>query len=574
MKPKELAEKYFGEHKLAGSEVRPKYCPFCGGGKSHDTYTFSMHVDTGAYNCKRGSCSVSGAYVQLMKHYGMDVSRAFELQKPAPKTYTPPKVTAAHVSNKVEKYLAGRGFSKKTIDYWGLKESGGNILFPYYENQKLVMVKYRKPHDNHGDGRKAWREKGGKDVLWGMDKCDPQKMLIITEGEYDAMAVTEAGIDNVVSVSGGADDFNCIENCWEWLGQFKAVYIWPDNDQPGQEMCRKLISKLGAYRCYVVNSEEKDANETLLKRGKEQIWEYLENAQEVPIAGLIRLADVKPFEFKDLGRVRSSISGVNQVVGGYMYGMLSVWTGVNSSGKSTMLGQELVDAVDQGYRVCAYSGELPAYIYRYWIDLQAAGPLNLIGEYDDYKEANVMRVRSDCREAIREWYKDMFFLYDSLGGVSDKDLFEVFDYTARRYGCKIFLVDNLMLMTFAESDKDFYMRQSAFVKKLKKFALQHDCHVHLVAHPRKTSGRLTKMDVMGSGDITNIADNVLSQHRVPTPEIEAEGCHAYLDIFKNRFSGRQDVSVALLFDEPSKRFYREQEPRLRIKAYGWERRAK
>jgi len=42
------------------------------------------------------------------------------------------------------------------------------------------------------------------------------------------------------------------------------------------------------------------------------------------------------------------------------WAFLSVWTGGSGDGKSTFLGQELLTAINHGFNVCAYSGELPA----------------------------------------------------------------------------------------------------------------------------------------------------------------------------------------------------------------------
>ena len=569
MKPIELAQRYLGEHKIVGYEIKPKLCPFCkGGNNGKDTYTFALNIDTGAWNCLRGSCMVSGSFNQLLKEFG-EAERNYETYKAPKITYTAPKVDTTALSDQAKSYLAKRGFSAETLEFWGITESKGNIVFPYYEGGKLVLVKYRKPEKYSGNGQKAWREEGGKAVFWGMDKCDSKLPLHIVEGEYDAMALTEAGVDNVVSVPSGASDLSCVENCWDWLQKFKQVVIWPDKDEAGQGMCRNLINKLGAWRCSVVKSDYKDANEALHFGGADGICLALIEAQEVPMAGLLRLADVKTFDIKNIERVRSSIRTINKYVGGYMMGMLSVWTGINSSGKSTFLGQELLEAVQHGHKVCVYSGEMPMPIFRYWVDLQAAGPDNVEGERDEIRDTDVMRVKKECVEPIRRWYRDKFFVYDSLGGVTDKNLLEVFQYASMRYGCKVFLVDNLMMMVMAEGDKDFYRRQSEFTKTLKNFAVNYDCHVHLVAHPRKTQGRPEKSDVMGSGDITNIADNVFSVYRVPEKEQAEEKCHNIVDIFKDRFTGSQGKAAALLFDEGCKRFYMETERGLRMRKYGW-----
>ena len=67
------------------------------------------------------------------------------------------------------------------------------------------------------------------------------------------------------------------------------------------------------------------------------------------------------------------------------------------------------------------------------------------------------------QKRIDEWWKGKFFLYDNrLASASDEDsILSVFEYTARRYGCCVFLVDNLMTARFSTSaDRDFYRAQS------------------------------------------------------------------------------------------------------------------
>lgn len=54
-------------------------------------------------------------------------------------------------------------------------------------------------------------EPGGKLVLWGMDNCDINFPLIITEGEMDALTLDECGIPNVVSLPNGVNGLDCID---------------------------------------------------------------------------------------------------------------------------------------------------------------------------------------------------------------------------------------------------------------------------------------------------------------------------------------------------------------------------
>jgi len=558
MQPSEFAAKYFHEYKQRGIEAIPLYCPFCKGGERGDKHSFALNLETGAFNCKRGSCGAEGSFTQLLKEYGEMSEQSFEFRPRPKKSYKKPKTETSDPSSKVENYLEKRLISKSTWQRRGVKESSGNIVFPYYQDGELVLNKFRKPEKYNGKGPKMWREEGGKPVFWGMDDCDPVKPLVIVEGEFDALALDEAGVENVVSVPSGAEDLTCIDECWDWLQQFKKIIIWPDSDQSGQDMCRKLIAKLGAWRCYVVPCEEyKDPNECLFKVGPDETRMLCYAAKEVPISGLLRLADVQPFQWENLVRVKSTIQSINSIIGGYIMGQTSIWTGINASGKSTFLGQELLGAVDQGYSVCAYSGELPGAVFRYWIDLQAAGSDNISVKLDEIKGDYVCYLRKEVSSRIREWYRDRFFLYDSFGGTEHDDLLKVFEYAAMRYDCKIFLVDNLMTSIYASGDRDYYRKQSNFIGKIVEFAHKHSVHVHIVAHPRKNEGRLSKMDVLGSSEITNRVDNVFAMHRVTEEEAEkgTYSSDAVLDIFKNRFLGQQEKAVALNFEPKSKRFY-------------------
>ena len=557
---------YLKPYKQAGDEVIPDLCPFCKGGEHRDKNTFAYNVRSGLYNCKRGTCNRSGNAKDLRAHFG--IRDGMEIFVPSKKTFVKPKAVLQQAMGEVEVYLQRRGISKETWESRGVGSSGGKITFPYHdETGELVMVKFREPKK----GGKWIREPGGKPVFWGMDQCK-EPYIIITEGEFDALAVIEAGDPQVVSMPSGAGDITCLEHCWTWLESKSKVIIWPDQDQPGQDLCRKLIARLGEHRCYVITAELtegcKDANEVLYKLGKEKVLSCIAAAVEVPVSGLIRVADIKPFDLRTAERTRSGIPALDKILGGFFYGGVSVWTGENGSGKSTLLGQvAMIEPIDQGLGVCVFSGELPAPFFRYWVELQMAGPDNLEKQFDAVRQEDMFFVRHETLGRIREWYRDLFFLYDSYGTSQEEDILRVFEYAARKYNCKVFVIDNLMVTALDQgTEKDFYRAQGAFIGRLNDFAKRYECHVHIVAHPRKTTGRVQKYDIAGSGEITNRADNVLAMVRQQGDTAR----DARIEVFKNRILGKQDVSIGLKFDPRCKRFYPANQPDLREKKYSWE----
>ena len=76
-----------------------------------------------------------------------------------------------------------------------------------------------------------------------MNRIDPSKPLVITEGEPDCMSVIEAGYTNAVSVPNGCNSMKWIEQCWDWLEQFQKIIVWGDGDEPGikarNEICNR-----------------------------------------------------------------------------------------------------------------------------------------------------------------------------------------------------------------------------------------------------------------------------------------------------------------------------------------------
>lgn len=568
----EFARRYLFPYRQKGSEIIPTYCPYCKGGTHKDKYTFALNIDKQTFNCKRGSCGVQGHFTELCRDFGEVAETNYELRQPKQKKYKKPATVVNAAKAKVEAYLKLRGFSKETWERRKVGESNGNIAFPYYdENNELVFMKFRKPKKYTGNGQKAWREKDGKPILWGMNLCTFDKPLVIVEGEFDALALDECGIENVVSVPSGAEDLTWIEICWNWLEKFSKIIIWPDNDQPGQEMSRNVIARLGEYRCYIVQAKYKDANETMFREGKDKVKEYVETAKEVPVNGLLRLADVTSLDVTKIQRIRSNIKWIDREIGGWGYGDLSIWTGKRGEGKSTIIGQIILEAVDQQIPVCAYSGELRADRFQYWIHLQAAGK-EYIKYYDDpLREKMIPYVDRETSQRIKNWYYDYLFLYDNRFNPEsreEKSIIKLFTYAVKRYGCRMFVVDNLMTAMFNSEDneRDYYRRQANFTGKLKEFANAYNVHVHLVAHPKKTGRIDDNDDVMGSGDIPNLADNVFAIEKIEDKtEID---CDSIIKVMKNRWEGTTD-KIGLMFDKDSKRFYQKSDPTGLYKKYGW-----
>jgi len=472
-------------------ELSPLLCPICNGGRNGDRRTFSINIDTGLACCKRGSCQWKGTIAMLAERFNEDPSVFGGSYSRKRREFKKPDVELLKRSDKINDFFDQRGISEDTLDkYQVAADIKGNIIFPFFENEDLVFVKYRQPVIPSPHKMKEWQEPDTKPILFGQQLCDSAKPLIICEGEMDALSCAEVGVDNVVSVPCGCDDLYWVELCWDWLEQFQTIILFGDNDVPGQKMVNQLVKRFGEERCKVVmeypdrrdGTQCKDANDILLECGELVLLECINSAEDVPVKGIIQLADVVPIDVTTIPRIRIGIPKLDEALGGLALGAITVFTGMPGYGKSTLTGLIALNAIEQGYNVCAYSGELSKEQFQSWILYQAAGSDYITLKYDAIKDKDVPVVDYMARTRILDHLRDHFFLFDNneiFEANQTEAILQSFTMVARKYGVKLFLVDNL-LTALSDSDEET-KAQGRFVAALKRFALRYDAHVIVVA---------------------------------------------------------------------------------------------
>ncbi len=524
---------------------------------------------------------------RLFKEVCENYDFEFEQVTQHKKAYKYPMLEKNQNKDKVEQYLKLRGINKETLNYPDVKQDfKGNIVFDYRDQYgELLLVKYRPSRKIKEGENKSWCQKNADTtpILYGMDKVNTTKPLLICEGEIDRLAALESGFKNVVSVPFGAGNFKWVEHNWEWLEQFEKIIIWSDNDKMGEKMRTQVIPRLGEWRCSYVLSPFKDINIHLIKEGKDSVLEVINNAKEVPISNVVDMANVEEFDINNAEKISSGFSRLDKFISGFVLGTVDVITGYNSSGKSTLVNQMCVcEPLNQGYKTFIFSGELSKSILRSWIEFPLAGCSNIKEINNGLNKPKGYYVSKEIKEKMRKWYEGKIFFYDNDEDYSANSILYKMREMARRYGVKNFVLDNFLMIDLKCQEDEKYTKQKEFIQSLVTFAKQYQVVIHLIAHPRKTQRmqQLTKMDIAGSGDITNLVDYVLSVYRVTNKEKEyeinkkgqrvAKGCKydTLLELFKNRLLGHQDKTIGLHFDISSKRFYGDSDNL--YKKYGWD----
>lgn len=550
-----------------GNELFFKKCPYCNGIGRGNEKSFSINTETGQFKCLRASCGVAGNMITLSKDFDFSLGNITDEYYRPKRKYRSLKTPKEPIISKSEAviYLKSRGISEKIANKYEITTQTGkpNILvFPFYDEKGIMQfVKYRKTDFNkEKDSNKEWCEKGCKPILFGMKQCKDFSRLIITEGQLDSLSVATAGIDNATSVPTGAKGSTWLPYCWNWINKFKEIIIFGDYEKGKITLLNELSRRLKTTVKHVKEEDYKDckdANEILRKYGAEQIEKCIDDAVIVPIKQVIQLSDVQDVDIFKIPKLKTGIEQIDRLLyGGLPFGGVVLISGKPGEGKSTLASQILTNAIEQDYKCFAYSGELPNYLFKAWIDFQIAGPRHII-EYQNQwgdKNYNVSKIN---KELISEWYSGKCFLYDNsvIDGDERESLITTTENVIMQYGVQIVLLDNLMTAIDLEitvgSDK--YERQSLFVKKLARVALKHNVLIMLVAHKRKNNFSTNENDeISGSGDISNLATITITYEK----NSEIGKTQRLCKVSKNRLFGKTETDGYVLdYDEKSKRIY-------------------
>lgn len=290
----------------------------------------------------------------------------------------------------------------------------------------------------------------------------------------------------------------------------------------------------------------------------------------------LQLKDIKTVNRDAIVSIKSGIKELDNRIIGFNKGEVTMWSGLNSSGKSSILGQVALEAINTGFNVAVWSGELTPNRFKNWIVQQAAGRNNVLPSKFD----NVYYVNKSTTSIIDNWLYNKLLLYNNEYGSTVDTLLDDFEKAIIDNKIDVIILDNLMCLDLGSDKYNKNDVQTEFIKTLSNFAKKKNVHIHIVAHPRKTVGFLRMLDIGGTSNLTNVVDNLLIIHRVNRDfETTAAGFFGQsyvssflnfgnvIEICKNRELGRNGVLVGLYYEEDSRRFLNEP---YENKIYGWE----
>lgn len=404
-----------------------------------------------------------------------------------------------------------RKLSPEAIAAYKLVSRGtGVVAFPYLlPDGELVAMKFRSTSED-----KYWAEAGGSKALFGWQAIPKTaRSVVLCEGELKALAWWDYGHPALSVPFGGGDGAkqDWIETEYDRLSRFDVIYLAMDADTAGRSAAEAIMQRLGVERCALVSlplpaepgakcvnaclkhGVSRAAIDAAIKSAKPRDPEELHGADDY--------ADDVAALFENTGPeagIRTPWAKIGDRLV-FRPGELTVIAGINGHGKSQAVGFMAGAAMRDGYRVCVASLEFRVKVWLQRLCRQMA--------------ANASPTASFAKHIVQWLGAGRLWAFDAQGTADWKRMIEVFRYARRRYAIDLFVIDNLTGLGIGEED---YQGQKAVTLALSNFARDENCHVWLVHHIRKGNSendQPDKMDIKGSGAITDLASTVLTVWR-------------------------------------------------------------
>lgn len=428
-----------------------------------------------------------------------------------------------------KEWIEARGIDPELAEAFGLKtvaREGKNwLVVPYMEGDEPINHKYRLTSEK--DHR---MDSGAPLALWNADALKAREVtsgqapVVITEGEWDALAAIQAGHKFTVSVPNGAPSsetadldsakrYDWVDRHAEDLAKVQRFILATDEDEAGRYLRADLVALLGADRCSFLDYPfpSKDLNEVLQEFGPQAVTECLEAAKPFPVQGLYKLSDIP-----ERGEVRSypnPIPALAEILP-IVPGTLTVLTGFANMGKSTLMDTITAGVLRNYFPVCvaAFETEVKPILQNDLACAMIGCSKNELQRHPDYKHA------MGCMEERLHLITQLVDEDDEM----DFDRYLSLCETAVKRGAKMIVLDPWNEVEHKrgrdETETDYTGRM---LRAARRFAKMHDVAFWIVAHPSKphqgSKGKPGLYDISGSANWANKPDYGLTYHR-PDPK--------------------------------------------------------
>lgn len=508
-------------------------CPF------HDEKTPSFKLKKTDTHFKCFGCGASGDVIDfIVKHKSLSFQDAvkyvaqvsnFTIEETT-KEITIPEKRLEKIDKAYIEQFEKRGISNNTLLRFKISQSVEwmfkaqakipVVCFNYYRDGELVNIKFR------GKDKDFSLVKGAELILYNIDAIKDTDTAIIVEGEIDCLSMYEAGIYNCVSVPNGAaknNNLTYIDNCIEYLIDKKKIIIAVDNDEIGQKLKDELARRLDIDRCFYLDYPQdcKDANDVLIKYGKESLKQLVYNALPFPIKGIVDASELTQ-SIDDLylnGYPKGLKTGIEGLDEHFLLleGLFTTVTGIPGSGKSEFIDYIMAKtAINHEWKwgVVSFENTPPVFHATKIIE-------KLSGKAFDFRVNPNHRISKYELDLYKDYLSQTFYFINTQDAdlTLDGILKKVAELVMRK-GIKGVLIDPWNYIEHKiepnESETQYISRALTTIRRA---AIKLGIHIIIVAHPTKLSkinGKYevpTLYNISGSAHFFNKTDNGITIYR-------------------------------------------------------------
>lgn len=390
------------------------------------------------------------------------------------------------------------------------------------------------------------------------------KMVIVTEGEFDAMAATQMLADmgkhyRVVSLPHGANARDLRRNL-EWLESFDTIVLNFDNDKAGQEAVHAAVDIFTPGKVKILTLATKDANELLQSGRPIEYLRALNSAQIYKPDGIVNLADSWDTMFQDDSKesVPYPWDGVNKMLYGIRPREIVTLTAGSGMGKSAFtreLEHWLLRHTEDKIGVLALEESVGRTA---WGIVSVEANLNL--------SIREERIGVD-KEKIRGWFEatlgtGRFEALDHFGSTDSDSLLSRIRYLVKGLECKWVILDHLSIVVSALDDVgDERKTIDTIMTKLRQLTEETGAGLILVSHLRRVGGdkgheqghEVSLAHLRGSQAIAQLSDAVIALERNQQADNPKEANLTRVRVLKNRYAGIVGIANYLYYNHETGR---------------------
>jgi twinkle protein len=471
--------------------------------------------------------------------------------------------------------LKKRGITQETCRKWDYTKStlsGATIqIANYYDPQgnEVVAQKVRFPDKTFrvfGDLKKAglygqhlWRNHG--------------KMVVVTEGEIDALTVSQLQGNKwpVVSVPNGAQGAKkALAEQLEWLEKFESVILMFDMDEPGRAAAEECAQLFSPGKCKIARLEGgKDANELLQKDLGSTVVDAIWGAKTWEPDGVVNGMDLwseinkqtewgLPYPWESVTNATFGIRPNELIV-------LGAGTGMGKTEFYKEIAADLL--VNQKQTIgMLFLEEAPRDTVVAIMSKQASKPMHIP---DTPVTPEEKKAAFDATMGTGR-----MFLYDSFG-YTDYDVIKSrIRYMAVACGCKILFLDHITALvsgSTGDERRELDRIMTDLASLVRELRITLFCISHLATpegKPHEEGGRVMIKHFRGSRAIGQWASYMFGLERDQQADDESRRHVTTFRILKDRYTGRAtgftthfgyDQETGRLYEMPENQFEDEED---------------